>query len=330
MGATNDLLAQFTAFRVDGEHYPGGPMTWSFDRWVGGMFSADATTLAQRMPVEHLHPLRWRPGRALLVVEGAEVHQQRTGVPPTGGAFIALSVLVTYGPGPAPALLPLLGDPMGQRYQVGVLPLRFLMTNSVEAQLFAGQFGFDMRIADIERRTHEGIEEFACWVEGRPVARLQVRTKGVVRPALPNLTFYSVRDGQPFRMSMSNPDPGAIRVGPGAATLALTDAGPVADLRALRISSRSWMGVSKAGSHWYARTPPELLGSAHTPAGPPAAAVRAGRFTRRLGQQQAEVIDPGFDALPFDPDGTIEVPALPAAGSSRGPGEEAARSNAGR
>ena len=79
------------------------------------------------------------------------------------------------------------------------------------------------------------------------------------------------------------------------------------------------MGVAKADSHWYAKTPPELLGSLRTTPWLPATSFRAGRFTRRLGRNRAELIDDGLDALPFDPDGTIEIPGLNAAEAQRDP-----------
>jgi len=335
MNAPNDLLAHFTTFRVDGENYPGGPMTWLFHHWVGGMFTADAGAVAERLPVPGLHPLRWRPGRALLMVEGADLHQQRNALPLTRGAFVSVSAMVTFGEQPAPVLLPLLSDRMEQRYQIGAVPLRFLMTNHVEAQLFTRQFGFDMRTADIERRTGGRSEEFACSRDGRPIIRLRVRTDGRVKRVLPVLVFYSVRDGQPFRMSMSNPNPGATRFDRQAAVLDLTDHEAVADLQGLRISASSCMGVSKPGSRWHANTAPELLGSVRPPARPEVTDFPAARFTERLGLNQATPIDQELDALPFDPNGTIEVPPLPTSHSplagqpvpdrDRRPGESAWR-----
>lgn len=313
MNAPKELLTHFTTFQVDGVDYPGGPMTWFFHHWVGGMFTADAGAVAERLPVPDLHPLRWRPGRALLMVEGADLHQRRNALPPTRGAFVSVSAMVTIGQEPAPALLPLLSDRMEQRYQIGAVPLRFLMTNHVEAQLFTRQFGFDMRTADIERRTSGRYEGFACSRDGRPVVRLRVRTDGRVERALPVLVFYSVRDGQPFRMSMSNPNPGATRFGRQAAVLDLTDHEAVADLQGLRISATSWMGVSKPDSRWHANTPPELLGSVRPPAGPAVTDFRAGRFTERLGLNQATQVDQELDALPFDQNGSIEVPPFPTA-----------------
>lgn len=311
MDAHNDLLARFTAFRVDGEDYPGGPMTWFFRRWVGGLFTADAEAVAERLPVSDLHPLLLRPGRALLTVEGADVRQQRNALPPTRGAFVALSAMVTTGPEPAPMLLPLLNERLRRRYQIGVVPLRFLITNHVEAQLSRGQLGFDMRTADIERRIGTRAEEFACWRDGRPVARLRVRTDGRVSQSQPVLTFYSVRDGQPFRMSLSNPNPNATRFARNAAVLDLTDHPLVADLHALRIAPSSRMGMAKTDSHWYAKTPPELLGDGGPAHGSPVPDFRPGRFIERLGATQATHIDPALDALPFDPSSTIEVPPMP-------------------
>lgn len=307
--ASNDALARFTAFSVDGVVYPGGPMTWFFDRWVGGMFTADAEAVTACLPVPGLHPLLLRPGRAALMVEGADVRQQRAGLPRTGGAFVAVSAMVTTGQ--APVLLPLVSDRVGRRYQIGVVPLRFLITNPVEAQLLTLQFGFDMRTADIERRPGTRDEQFSCSRDGQPVAGLRVRTDGHLAGSLPILTFYSVRDGQPFRMSLSNPDPGATRVGPRSATLDLSDHEAVADLQGLRISPTSWMGVAKTDSRWHATTPPELLGSVGPAARPAAATYRPGRFTERLCAHPATVIDQELHSLPFDPNGTIQVPPLP-------------------
>lgn len=307
--ASDDALARFTAFSVDGVDYPGGPMTWSFDRWVGAMFTADAEAVTARLPVPELHPLLLRPGRAALIVEGADVRQQRTGLPRTAGAFVAVSAMVTTGH--APMLLPVLSDRVGRRYQIGVVPLRFLITNPVEAQLFTLQFGFDMRTVDIERRPGTREEQFACSRDGRPVARLRVRTDGRLAGSFPILTVYSVRDGQPFRMSLSNPDPGATRLGPHSAALDLSDHEAVADLQGLRISPTSWMGMARTDSHWQATTPPELLGSVGPPSGPAATTYRPGRFTERLGAHPATVIDQELDSLPFDPNGTIQVPPLP-------------------
>ena len=60
-------------------------MTWHFHHWVGGMFTADAGAVAERLPVPGLYPLRWRPGRALLMVEGADrPRTRRPSPPPTG------------------------------------------------------------------------------------------------------------------------------------------------------------------------------------------------------------------------------------------------------
>lgn len=317
--ATSDSLARFTAFRVDDVDYPGGPLTWYFHCWVGGLFTADADAVAERLPMPGLHPLRLRPGRALLMVEGASLRQERTGLPPTRGAFVAVSVMITTGPAPAPVLLPLLSDRVGRRYKVGVVPLRFLITNHVEAQLFAGQLGFDMRPADIERRLGQRDEEFACSWDGQQIARLRVRTDGRAARSLPVLTFYSVRDGQPFRMSLSNPSPGATRLGRQSARLDLTGHESVADLRELRISPSSWMGVAKTDSRWHATTPPQLLGDVCSAARPPVTDYRAGRFTERLGASQATQIDDGLDALPFDPNGTIDVPPLALAGATSAP-----------
>jgi hypothetical protein len=311
MAAPNDLLSLFTAFRVDGQDYPGGPMTWKFHHWVGGMFTADSSAVAERLPAPDLCPLRWRPGRALLMVEGADLHQYRNGLPPTRGAFVAVSAMVTIGPEPAPALLPLLSEGMQQRYRVGAVPLRFLMTNHVEAQLFTRQFGFDMRTTDIERRPSPRHEQYACSLDGRPVIRLRVRTDGRLERVLPVLVFYSVRDGQPFRMSMSNPDPGATRLGRNAAVLDLADHEAVADLQGLRIAPTSWMGVSKPNSHWHADTPPTLLGPIRPPTRPAATDLRAARFTERLDPNRTTQIDQELHTLPFDPNSTIEVPQLP-------------------
>lgn len=311
MNASNDLLARFTAFRVDGVDYPGGPMTWFFRSWVGGMFTADVGAVTERLHVPGLHPLRPLPGRALVIVEGADLRQERTGLPPTRGAFVGVSAMVTTGPEPAPVLLPLVSKRFGERFPVGVVPLRFLITNHVEAQLFAGQFGFDMRTADIERRTGGGHEEYACSRDGRPVARLQVRTDGRATRSLPVLTFFSVRDGQPFQMSLANPDPGATRIGYRSAVLDLSNHEAVADLQELRLSPSSWMGVAKTDSRWQATTPPQLLGSVGPPGLPPVTDYRPGRFTQRLGATQVMRIDQGLDALPFDPNDTIQVPPLP-------------------
>ncbi len=143
-----------------------------------GLFAADAAAVAELLPVPGVSPLRLRPGRALLLVEGADLHQHRTGLPPTRGAFVALSAMVTIGRDPAPVLLPLLSDRIGQRYRIGVVPLRFLITNPVEAQLLRRQFGFDMRTADIERRVGRRAEESACQRGSRPILRLRVRTDG--------------------------------------------------------------------------------------------------------------------------------------------------------
>ncbi len=312
MNAHDDLLARFTAFRVDGEDYTGGPMEWFFRRWVGGLFTADADAVAELLPVSDLWPLQLRPGRALLTIEGADLRQQRTGLPPTRGAFVAVSAMVTTGSKPAPMLLPLLSPRIGKRHQIGVVPLRFVTTNHVEATLLTGQFGFAMRTADIERRSDSRYEEFACWRDGRPVIRLRVRTGGRAAPSLPVLVFNSVRDGQPFRMGLSNPDPGASRLGPGAAMLELTDHELVADLQALRIAPSSWMGVTKTDSRWFATRPPELLGDAHPADSSPAPDFRPGRFIERLGSDQGRLVDSGFDALPFDPNSSaIEVPPMP-------------------
>lgn len=248
-----------------------------------GLFAADAELL----PVPGVSPLRLRPGRALLLVEGADLHQHRTGLPPTRGAFVALSAMVTIGRDPAPVLLPLLSDRIGQRYRIGVVPLRFLITTPVEAQLLRRQFGFDMRTADIERRVGCRAEESACQRGSRPILRLRVRTDGRLQRSLPVIVFYSVREGQAFRMTMSNPDPGTTRIAPRAAMLEVSDDEAVADLPALRISASSWMGVSKIDSRWVADTDPDLLGSVPAPARPAPGDAAAGRFTVRLGRNEA-------------------------------------------
>lgn len=163
----------------------------------------------------------------------------------------------------------------------------------------------------MEYRRGDDVEEFAALHDGHPLMTLRVRTDGRVGGTLPVIVLYGVRDGTLLRLRVSNPDPGATRVGRHAAALHVSHHPAVADLRKLGGSTSSWMGFTKRDSRWRAETPPEVLGRVPSPSPPTDAGYQAGHFSKRVQQRQATPIDLELDRLPFDPAATITVPPLP-------------------
>lgn len=111
-----------TNFLVDGREYGGDRFTSAFEWSAVALFTADAASVARRLPFWELHPLRWFGGRALLWMDAWERTLTVGDLPSVRFGQVYLLALVTYGRSAAPpvlpaaAMLPVVGDAVARRF----------------------------------------------------------------------------------------------------------------------------------------------------------------------------------------------------------------------
>lgn len=304
-------------FEADGARVDATDWHWYPHRFAGAVFSADLEEVARQVPSPLLHPMRFVPHRATLMVYGAHCPAVGREPPYFGFGEMAVIAYVTRGDEPAPPLVPALGKRAMTRHGFGGFMLMLVVTNRVAAETYRILMGLPALVGDIRHEQRLDRERFVCEIGGELVCDLTIRSDG--RPTLDTteqalaeqgLGFYVTEGDQLYTLPVGGAGVSRCRYGPKAAVLKLGGHPLAAKLRNLHLS-RSWVAEFQPDRHFWLTSPPNAVGQVKSTTPTPAV---SGQVQGRLVYSPTEGVeiemDQGLDHLGFDPAGTFTGPLL--------------------
>jgi hypothetical protein len=304
-------------FEVDGVRVDATDWHWYPHRFAGAVFSADLKEVASQLPSPPLHPMKFVPNRASLMVYGARYTTVGKAPPYFGFGEMAVVTYVTRGHEPAPPLVPALGKRAMGRHGFGEYMLMLVVTNRVAAETYRLLAGIPAVVGDIRHEQRLDRERFVCEVDGELVCDLSIRSDG--RPTVDSsgqamveqgLGLYVTEDDQLYTLPMDEAGVSRCRYGRKAAVLELGHH-PLGDwLQSLGLS-RSWAAEFCPDRHFWLTGHPRAVGQIESTGLAPA---HSGKVQGRLVNSPTEGVeieeDQGLDSLGFDPAGTFTGPTL--------------------
>jgi hypothetical protein len=304
-------------FAVDGERVDATDWHWYPHRFGGAVFLADPRQVARQLPSPPLHPMKFVPKRASVMVYGA--HHTAVGREPPYFGFGEMAVVayVTRGDKPPPPLVPALGKRAMARYGFGVYTLMLVVTNRVAAETYRILTGIPAVIGDIRHEQRLDRERFVCEIDGEMVCDLSIRSDG--RPTVDSteqalaeqgLGSYVTEDDQLYSLPMGGAGVSRCRYGHKAAVLKLGDHPSAEKLGDLKLS-RAWVSEFQPDRHFWLTAPPKAARQIESIARTP---KDTDKVQGRLAYSPTEGVeieeDQGLDNLEFDPAGKFTGPTL--------------------
>ena len=108
-------------FCVDGFPVASGPYRAVVHRLVGGVFTADAGAVRRLLPSDRLHPLRFWPGRTLVMVNCTDADWHLGSLPALRCANLLIAAVATPGDRPGPWVTPIVTDAAAIRHRAGLV-----------------------------------------------------------------------------------------------------------------------------------------------------------------------------------------------------------------
>jgi hypothetical protein len=210
---------------------------------------------------------------------------------------------VTYGPEPAPPLLPLARSlrPQPNRWGAGACILALAVSNRFRGEQFRKVFGWPTQLADTRCEQRPSFDQITCGQDGDLVLRLLVRTGGTPRQSTGGQCLYGIRDNRLLLWSEAESSLVESRIGRAAAQVVAGDH-PIGEMiRSLRLSERPLM--TQVAHHVDSRTNPDppVLAEAHPNHLHGSTERESGRLLVSNPDQPLYEVDQGLSRLPFDP-----------------------------
>ena len=303
-------LARAFDFAVEDLEVGGRPPAVEVLRGCSAFFSCDAEAVARLLPSDRLHPLRWTRTRTLVMVLGGIYDVHYGALPSFRVGELLLAAFVTYGPEPAPPLMPLAGSTRSEpnRWGAGGVILALGVTSWIRREMFRKVFGWPCLVTDIRYEQRPGFDQVTCEQDGELLFGLRVRTGATPKPSTTGHCLYGIRDNRLLLWSETESSIAETRTGRAAAQAVAGDH-PLGDMiRSLKLSRRPL--TTTVAHHVDSRPSPSplIMGEAHL-VDPPGSHARAtGRLLVSDTHQALHEVDQGLGRLPFDPAADI-VPA---------------------
>ena len=149
-------------FSVDGVAVESGPYRAVVHRLVGGVFTADAAAVRYLLPSSRLHPLRFVPGRTLVMVNCTDADWYLGSLPPVRCANLLIAAVATPGDRPGPWVTPILTDAAAIRHRAGLVVLASISTSRVLSEANRAVLGWPGLVADVRNDQKPGLERFVA------------------------------------------------------------------------------------------------------------------------------------------------------------------------
>jgi hypothetical protein len=290
---------------VDGVDVESGPYRVVVHRLIGGVFTADADAVRRLMPSARLHPLRFMPGRTLVMVNSTDADWCIGALPPFRCANLLIAAVATPGDRPGPWLTPIVTDGSAIRHRAGLVVLASVSTSRVLAEANRVLLGWPGFVGDICDSQGLGLEQSTVTAQDGLVAHLSVRPTGKPEQWHPTYWAYGVRGDQVlgWRMDMAATTT-QLRWGPGAARLALGSHPALRHVRGLGLNPRGVIGSFHTDGTRVIDQPAFCVGPALAPPPVPAQPGNPeGRFVVATGNGAGLVVDAGHSRLGINPTG---------------------------
>lgn len=304
-------------FEVDGVKVDATDWHWYPHRFAGAVFSADLREVARRLPSPLLHPMRFLPNRASVMVYGAHYTAVGKGPPYFGFGEMAVVTYVTRGDEPAPPLVPVLGKRAMGRHGFGEYMLMLVVTNRVAAETYRVLAGVPAVVGDIRHEQRLDRERFVCEIEGELICDLSIRSDG--RPTVDSsgqamieqgLGLYVTENDQLYALPMDETGVSRCRYGRKAAVLRLGHH-PLGEKLCSLDLSRSWAAEFCPDRHFWLTGQPTAVGQVQ---GAAIAPTHSGKVQGRLVHSPTEgveiEVDQGLEKLGFHAEGAFSGPTL--------------------
>lgn len=309
-------------FSVDGVAVESGPYRAVVHRLVGGVFTADAAAVRRLLPSSRLHPLRFVPGRTLVMVNCTDADWYLGSLPPVRCANLLIAAVATPGDRPGPWVTPILTDAVAIRHRAGLVVVASISTSRVLCEVNRVVLGWPGVVADVRNDQDPERERFtATDPDGELLVDVSLRPTGKPEAWGPTFWAYGVREDRVlgWRMDMAATTT-QLRYGPGASRMTLGSHPALAQVRGLGLKPRGVIGSFHTDGTRVIDQPPFAVGPAlvapPAPAGPEPA---EGRFLVTSPHRTDQPVDPDHVRLGIDPTGTFAATALPtpSAGGAR-------------
>ena len=147
--SADDQQSLQLGFTVDGDPVDSEPYRAVVHRLVGGVFTADADAVRGLMPSDLLHPLRFWPGRTLVMVNCTDADWHIGGLPPFRSANLLIAAAATPGERPGPWVTPIVTDASALKHRAGLMVLASVSSSRVLSEFNRAVLGWPGIVADI-------------------------------------------------------------------------------------------------------------------------------------------------------------------------------------
>jgi hypothetical protein len=302
-------------FSVDEVAVESGPYRAVVHRLVGGVFTADAAAVRGLLPSSRLHPLRFVPGRTLVMVNCTDADWYLGSLPPVRCANLLIAAVATPGDRPGPWVTPILTDAAAIRHRAGLVVLASISTSRVLSEVNRVVLGWPGLVADVRNDQDPDLERFiATDPDGRLLVAVSIRPTGKPEDWGPTYWAYGVREDRVlgWRMDMAATTT-QLRYGPGASRMTLGTHPALAQVRGLGLKPRGVIGSFHTDGTRVIDQPAFDVGSALvTPSEPAGHEPAEGRLLVTSPHSTDQAIDPHHDGLGINPTGTFAAAGLPA------------------
>lgn len=309
-------------FSVDGVEVESGPYRAVVHRLVGGVFTADAAAVRGLLPSSRLHPLRFVPGRTLVMVNCTDADWYLGSMPPVRCANLLIAAVATPGDRPGPWVTPILTDAAAIRHRAGLVVLASISTSRFLSEVNRAVLGWPGIVADVRNDQAPDLERFtATDPDGSLIVQVSIRPTGKPEAWGPTYWAYGVRADRVmgWRMDMAATTT-QLRYGPGASRMSLGTHPALAQVRGLGLKPRGVIGSFHTDGTRVIDEPPFDVGPAliapPSPAGPEPAEAR---FVVTSPHGADQPVDAHHGGLGINPAGrfTAAAPPTPSAGGAR-------------
>ena len=291
-------------FSVDGVEVESRSYRLTVHRLVGGVFTADASAVRKLLPSARLHPVRFLPGRTLVMVNCTDADHHIGPLPAFRCATVLFMAAVTPGDRPGPWVTPVLSDRSAERHRTGLVVLASVSTSRVASEFSRVTLGWPGVVADIRNEQRPELERFVASDGGDLVVDLNIRPTGKPEHWGPTFWTYGVRGDRVlgWRMDMKATTT-QLRYGPGASHMTMGEHARLSHLRNLDLRPRGVIGSFHTDGTRDIHTPFDVGPALAAAAGESSPDKVAGRYVVAHPDGSERIVEANHELLGIDPAG---------------------------